>query len=419
VELERVALFQRHDWVKFAFVVIVLLSLSLGREYGRYRELVAFDNPLVSAVVLQQSLRSNERGAYTRLTMQLDNGARFVTSAPPNLRELAGYRVTLQLYPDGLTFREYLHTFYAGSTLIRVAREPVLRARFMRAVHAQHDSPIMQEIYAALFAAGPLSSSTREALSRLGISHLLAISGFHLGVLSLLLYAFFRPPYQWAQARWFPYRSRSRDLFVVVAFALFGYVWFLDFVPSLVRAFAMMLVGFILYDRGIKIVSMQSFAVAVVVLLALMPRLFFALGFWLSVCGVFAILLFIRLAESWPRPAQLAGVYLWVYLLMLPLSLYLFGTFSLYHPLSVVWSVLFMVFYPLAMLLHLIGMGGLFDHWLLMGLAQGEAVNVVIPGMVAAAVLVVALAGLRYRKALWLLALLAFAVFIYAVNHVA
>ena len=55
----------------------------------------------------------------------------------------------------------------------------------------------------------------------------------------------------------------------------------------------MLLVGFILYDRGIEIISMQTLFVSVVLLIVFFPRLFFALGFWLSVAGVFYIFLFL------------------------------------------------------------------------------------------------------------------------------
>ena len=46
---------------------------------------------------------------------------------------------------------------------------------------------------------------------------------------------------------------------------------------------------------------------------------------------------------------------------MLPAALALFGTFSSLHPLSVLWTMLFIVFYPLALALHLLGAGGMLD----------------------------------------------------------
>ncbi|MEO1954826.1 MAG: ComEC/Rec2 family competence protein, partial [Campylobacterales bacterium] len=54
----------------------------------------------------------------------------------------------------------------------------------------------------------------------------------------------------------------------------------------------------------------------------------------------------------------------WVYIMMLSYSLVIFGNFSMYHPLSVFWTLLFSLFYPLSIFLHLIGLGTLLDRFL-------------------------------------------------------
>ena len=46
---------------------------------------------------------------------------------------------------------------------------------------------------------------------------------------------------------------------------------------------------------------------------------------------------------------------------MMPIALVLFGNYSVYHPLSVIWSILFTLFYPLTLLLHLSGFGDSLD----------------------------------------------------------
>jgi len=195
----------------------------------------------------------------------------------------------------------------------------------------------------------------------LTISHLIAISGFHLGVLAAILFFLFKYPYKILQNRYFPYRSYKRDSFVFISLMLLGYLLFLDSPPSLLRAFVMLVVGFAFYDRGIKIVSMQTLLVTVLIILALFPKLIFSIGFWLSVSGVFYIFLFLIHFKELSKIKQFILLPLWVYCMMLPFSMAIFGNFSLYHPLSIIWTTLFTLFYPLSIALHVMGLGNLLD----------------------------------------------------------
>ncbi|WP_457749295.1 ComEC/Rec2 family competence protein, partial [Sulfurimonas sp.] len=96
-------------------------------------------------------------------------------------------------------------------------------------------------------------------------------------------------------------------------------------------------------------------------LLALFPKLIFSIGFWLSVSGVFYIFLFLVHFQTLSKIRQFLLLPFWVYLMMLPYSMAIFGNFSLYHPLSILWTTLFTLFYPLAIALHVMGLGNLLD----------------------------------------------------------
>lgn len=248
----------------------------------------------------------------------------------------------------------------------------------------------------------------------------MAISGFHLGVLSAVLFFFFGLFYKPLQQRYFPYRSGSRDLFIIVALFLFLYVWFLDFTPSLLRSFAMLIVGYFLYDRGLKVVSMQTLFLTVLLLIAFMPKLLFSIGFWLSVSGVFYIFLFLIHLGEMKKLSIFLLLPIFVYLSMLPFSLYIFGTFSLWHPLSILWTTLFTLFYPLSIVMHFVGFGEIFDGWLLKLLSLGEN-----PQTLHVRALVFYLHGglsflaVRYRFVFYALALYSFFILIYAMQNVA
>ena len=419
MKLESAQLFSGRDFFGFFLLCALIAFFSLLFEYFSYSELVRFDDAVVDAEVVHQYVKTKDAKRYHVLKMRSDDGASFYTTAPGHLRNLQGYRVRMRIHSDRLTYLEYLKGFFVFSTIERVHPQRSVKMKLADTIASLHASERIGRIYAALFTASPMDKELRSVLSSLGISHLLAISGFHLGVLGFILYWLLKPPYAAMQGRRFPYRHGRRDLFIVTAAVLFAYVWFLDYVPSLVRAFGMMVVGYLLYDRGVRLFSMQSLLVVVMLLVSLWPRLFFSVGFWLSVCGVFFILLFMLHFSHRGRLWQFVAVHVWVYLMMLPVALYLFETFSPYHPLSIVWTMLFLLFYPMALALHLAGFGHGFDAPLLMLLESGTPWKVSLPGLVVLLHFALALAAIRFRTALWLLGVVTLAVFVRAVYQVA
>ena len=416
---ERPELFDLRSFTRFfAFAVLVAL-LSLGNEFRHYQSLMGFDDAVVEAEVVNQYLKEKGGKRYQVLKLKNSDGVIFYTTGSEHLRELLGYRLTLRVRTKGIAFWEYLSGFFAFSDILRVhpGRSGNMRlAAYVKNCHTLHEEG---QLYAALFTASPMHRQLREKLSALGISHLLAISGFHLGILSLVGWVLFNPLFTYLQSRWFPYVNRRRELFIIVTVLLWGYLLFLDYVPSLMRAFAMMAIGYLLYDRGLKVVSMQSLGIAVIVLLALWPRLAFSLGFWLSVVGVYFILLFLRHFSHWHKGVQFVAVHVWVYLMMLPLSLYLFETFSLWHPASIVWSMLFILFYPLVLLAHVISLESLLDGLLMPILNQVDVIKVSVGWGVVGVQFFLAAAALYERRSLWLLLGVSLCVFVSAVYQIA
>ena len=197
------------------------------------------------------------------------------------------------------------------------------------------------------------------------------------------------------------------------------YLLFLDSPASLLRAFVMLVIGFVLYDRGFKVISMWSLLLTAILILSFFPRLFFALGFWLSIFGVFYIFLFLIHFKNLNKIWQFILIPFWVYLMMLPLSLYIFGTFSIYHPLSILWTSLFSIFYPLSIFLHLIGLGYLLDGslvWLL-NLNTLEQ-NVSISWHVGIVFVLLSFFGMWKKSFMWILLLLSGFIFIYSIYQI-
>ena len=186
----------------------------------------------------------------------------------------------------------------------------------------------MQELYKTLLFATPISKELREDVQKWGISHLIAISGYNVGVISFLLFFLFKPIYQWFQSRYFPYRNATFDLTLLVIGVLIGYMVVIDFVPSFVRAVVMSCVGFLLFSRGIKLASFELLALCVVLILAWMPTLLFSLSLWFSVAGVFYLFLWLHHFSTLPKWKLLIGIDLGIFFLMIPIVHSFFSVLS-------------------------------------------------------------------------------------------
>ena len=425
--IERVTLFPTLKSFLFTLLGFLALAIvSLTIEYFHYKEFNRFDSVLVEAQVLNhytktKQTKTGKTKTYDVLKLKTTNGVTLYTISYKHLDNLTGSTLKAELFlKDGISFLEYLSGFFAISKIEAIEPKNDLYAKIEQFLQHSHKNDNARAIYEALYLAKPLPKTLQQQFSTLGISHLIAISGFHLGVLSFVLFVLIRFPYRFFQDRYFPYRNYKRDTFFIVALILLAYTLFLGAPPSLLRAFVMLIVGFYLYDRGIKIISMQTLLLTVLLILALFPRLFFAIGFWLSVAGVFYIFLFMIHYKHRSKIWQFFVLPLFVYGMMLPYSLTIFGNFSLWHPFSVVLTVLFTLFYPLSIFLHMVGFADLLDGALQTLISLAKTVVIVnIDKSVLLAFIILSITAVRSRIVLRILELFAFFVFIYAIYNVA
>ena len=418
--IEKISLFRNKKEIFYLFVVsFVLLLLSISLQYYNYKQLTKFDSALINATVLKQYTKTKftKRGklkTYQVLKLKSDKGFTFYTTASKKLKNIRYRHVQIEAWAGKITFYEYIHQFFAFTKVRRIYRKSTLKNRLNKFIAAEHSNKNISSLYQALFTAKPLDRDLQTIFSNLGVSHLLAISGFHLGVLSSILFLLIRYPYKFLQNRYFPYRSYSLDSFMIISIFLLVYLLFLGSPPSLLRAFVMLVIGFFLYDRGVKIVSMQTLFVTIVLILAVFPRLFFSIGFWLSVSGVFYIFLFLIHFKYLNKFWQFILIPFWVYLLMLPFSITIFGNFCLYHPLSILWTSLFTLFYPISIVLHIIKHGDLFDSYLLYLInLDTHAVKIALDIKFLIAEIVLSLLAIYQKKFVYILLAYCFAIFIY------
>ena len=125
---------------------------------------------------------------------------------------------------------------------------------------------------------------------------------------------------------------------------------------------------------NIKVFSFLSLGVVVAFILALSPKLLFSLGFWFSVGGVFYIFLFILYFHKLNKALFAILLNFWLFFALLAIAHFYFYHFSLYAFFAPIATLLFYVFYPLMLLLHIVGYGGVLDSYIHILLLQRPSV---------------------------------------------
>ncbi len=173
-----------------------------------------------------------------------------------------------------------------------------------------------------------------DTYSQLGVIHVMAVSGLHVGFVVLILLIL---------SQIIPVNYRYRVMIVLIG--LFFYAWLIDFRPSVFRASTM--AGFFLlasaFERRYR--TLNILGLAAIIILAIDPLQLFMLGFQLSFVAVLGIILIyermsdilelkgIKIADMHPLVKYFAGMLLVsfaAFLATIPITAYHFRTIPVY-----------------------------------------------------------------------------------------
>ncbi len=353
----------------------LLLALNLYLEYLNYQKLDFSKPTSLNAQILLQYPKTKDQKTYFVLKLQ-SKGMIFYSTIKEPLKNLQ-YRYAQffgKIKP--CSFLESLRSCFFQTYSFSLTRKQDFKSHVRHFIDSTHSSALVGNLYRALFIGDSLNKDLRDRANALGINHLLAISGFHLGILSVSVYFLFSLFYTPLQKRYFPYRNAFYDIGVLVWVFLLGYLLLLDFLPSFFRAFLMGLLGFLACFFGIRLLSFKLLILACCIAIALLPKLLFSVGFLLSVCGVWYIFLFLKHTQAFfktssflMRSFQVISLSALVFLNMLIIAHAFFPMFSPYQLFSIPLGLIFIVFFPLSLFLHAVGLGSLLDPILNMPLA--------------------------------------------------
>ncbi|MCQ2777988.1 ComEC/Rec2 family competence protein [Helicobacter pylori] len=353
----------------------LLLAINLYLEYLNYQKLDFSKPTSLNAQILLQYPKTKDQKTYFVLKLQ-SKGMIFYTTIKEPLKNLQYRHAQFFGRIKSCSFLESLKSCFFQTYSFSLTRKQDFKSHLRHFIDSTHSSALAGNLYRALFIGDSLNKDLRDRANALGINHLLAISGFHLGILSISVYFLFSLFYTPLQKRYFPYRNAFYDIGVLVWVFLLGYLLLLDFLPSFFRAFLMGLLGFLACFFGVRLLSFKLLILACCIAIALLPKLLFSVGFLLSVCGVWYIFLFLKHAQAFfktssflTRSLQAISLSALVFLNMLIIAHAFFPMFSPYQLFSIPLGLIFIVFFPLSLLLHAVGLGSLLDRLLNMPLA--------------------------------------------------
>jgi len=309
---------------------------------------------------------TKEKNGKKRQIIRIDtSNFSFYTTASKK-DEIALYDIVeLSVQPIDVSFTDYLSgSFYMPSyDRAVIKRDESLRQRAINFISAQHENAKISQLFSALFLGTNVFGELRDDVSNWGVAHLIAISGYHLGVISAVCFFVLRLVFKPIYARYMPYRSYIFDISIAVFLVLCFYFYMIGFIASFLRAFLMSVAGFYMICKKIKILNFYTLFGVILFSVALFPQLLFSVGFYFSCLGVFYIFVYILyFAPKFSLLANSLLLNLYVFFAMEVAVLYFFPLISLLQLSVLVLNYIFGVFYPLSFLLHLFGYGGIFDE---------------------------------------------------------
>ena len=381
--------------------MIFLINISI--EYAKYKELINEEVYGTKAKVLNIYEKQN----YNILRLSAENFDFFTNINKLEEVEKSDY-INILIVSKYISFFDYLKGFYAKKINFTIIEKTLgFKDKIIDKINSNHEDEIIKELFQALFLAIPISKELREICTNYGISHLIALSGFHLGVLSFVIYWLFYFPYSYLHQKYFSYRNKKYDLLLLSISLLFVYLIFTNLVPSLLRAFVMFVFAVFLLRSNIKLFSFLNLFYTFLIVVSLFPKYLFSLGFWFSIIAVFYIFLFIQYFSYLNKYLQIFFFNFWMFLIFNPIVHFYFPQTSYEQFLSPIITVLFTLFYPFEIFAHIFNFASYFDWFIKKFLYWDMYVyEVFTPFYFFIIFLIASFASIFYKKAFWFLNIL-------------
>ncbi|GGD37192.1 competence protein [Malaciobacter pacificus] len=345
--------------VNILFITIFFI-LNLSIYYSKYLD-IKYEEVYKDKV---QVLNIYKKKDFNILKLSASN-YNFFTSVPKDLVLDKLDHISIVFITKELTFYDFLKGFYTKTINVEKLNIKTKRQDISKYISSLHENDLISQLFNALFLAIPVNSELREVFTNYSISHLIALSGFHIVVLSFIVYWIVYYPYFILQKKYFPYRNRKSDILIITFILIFLYLIFTGFVPSLVRAFIMLMIGFVILRSNIKLFSFKTLGMTFLIAISFFPNFLFSIGFWFSIGAVFYIFLYLQYFKHINKYVSFIFFNIWIFLVFNPIVHFFYENTTLEQLLSPILTIAFTLLYPIEIILHIMGFGNLLDTYLL------------------------------------------------------
>jgi competence protein ComEC len=329
-------------FVLLVSIVIISFLLNSQRVHNTSNN---DETTLNTEIIIIKLFNSSDR--YQNCIVQdVVNSRKYL--AQIKLRDTITYKVGSKLFidagverinslkiPNNFNFSKYLSRRNVASRLIiNTYVETTDGYNLSRKIEDKIDNSSLSDLSKGLFKAlvlgrkEGLPDELLDSFSDSGIMHLLALSGLHIGILTIILMFLLKPIKLLRRGK----LIRS----IMVVLLLWNYAYITGFSPSIIRATIMFSIIVIGHGMRREVNIFNSLAIAALVLLIINPNFLFDVGFQLSFSAVIGIVwIYPLLGRLW-RPRNKAVRYLWSLLIVsisaqvatFPFTVYYFHKFS-------------------------------------------------------------------------------------------
>ena len=341
-------------------ILLFIFAINISIEYSKYLD---FTNEEIFETKVEV-LNVYEKPKYNILRLKAVDFS-FFANIDKNESVKKSDFLNMAIVTINISFYEYLKGFYAKAIYFdKLEKTPRFIDKIIEKINSNHQDEMIKELFQTLFLGTSISKELRNICTNYGIAHVIALSGFHLAVLSFTIYWILYFPYSYIHQKYFPYRNKKYDLILISIVFLFYYLILTDIIPSLLRAFVMLILGLFLLRSNIKIVSYVNLFYTFLIVIALFPQFLFSLGFWFSIIAVFYIFLYIQYFKDLNKYFQILFFNIWMFLVFNPIvHLYFFQT-TYEQFLSIPINILFAIFYVFEIIAHILSFGGCLDEYI-------------------------------------------------------
>jgi len=277
------------------------------KPFSKYRLLVHLNN------VDASTLKNGDKISFSATLLKLDDAYEYAEGISAYANGVDSYCL---LSEDNVTLRIQLNTY---------------RKTIKNVILSVSKDTEVGGLLSALLIGDKTNLSKQLSLDfqRIGVSHILALSGMHLAIITLFLSFLLSV-----------FGLGKRTVKIILLFFIPAYIILTGASPSILRAGIMILISTLLFLNKRKSDALTTLLFTVFLIVLLEPFTVFSVSLWLSALATFGILTIPSAVESKPKSKFFCYIFSSLIIsfsaifFTLPITGFLFGTFSVLAPIG-------------------------------------------------------------------------------------